>query len=152
MSNDEKEKSDMIDSILGKFNSRIQGDPIGSAKNPINDAQNSFVSVYGCPVETPVNPPIGGGSRGVFDQYLIPPPHPYREAGVPFMSGYGMSESIRIKRIKDLLTVSEYEVLMSTTVFCPVEQIIQYRDVLTKLIQHGVFDDKEENDDGSGNT
>lgn len=139
--------------MFGKQDPRIHADPIGSTRNSVNDAQNSFVSVYGCPVETPVNPLIGGGSsRGVFDQYLIPPHPYYGEAGIPFMSGYGMHESTRIKRIKDLLTVTEYEILMSTTVFSPQERIIEYKNIISKLIHNNVFDDEEVKDDGSGDT
>ena len=105
----------------------------------VNEAENNFVSVYSCPS----TPDIGGWPKP-FPSYEPIPPVGYNPdisflPAIPFMSGYGMGESNVVKRIKDILTVSEYDILCHTTCFSGEEQIMKYNDIIKRLIDDGVF-------------
>lgn len=116
----------------------------------VNEAENNFVSVYSCPS----TPDIGGWPKP-FPSYEPIPPVGYNPdmtflPSIPFMSGFGMSSSDIVKRIKDSLTVSEYDILCHTTCFSGEEQIMKYQEIIKRLIDDGVFKDRhmEETIDG----
>jgi hypothetical protein len=112
-----------------------------------DEVENNFVSVYSCPS----TPNMGGWSRS-FPSYEPIPPVGYNPdtsflPAIPFMSGYGMNESNVVKRIKDSLTVSEYDILCHTTCFSDEKQIVKYQETIKRLIDDDIFKDRCERDE-----
>lgn len=99
--------------------------------SPINDTLQNFVSVYSCPIEYEPTP---------FDTIPINYPVSDTISGKAFIDDKNAQNAV-LDKIKDLVTVKEFEILCSTTYRSDMRQIMKYHEIIGKLIQANVFND-----------
>lgn len=97
--------------------------------SPLNELLHNFVSVYSCPSAMQEWTPVE-----TFPTYEIN----NISAGKPFIEDKDAKNSI-MNKIKDVVTVTEFDILCNTTYRSPVEQIVKYHSIIGKLIEAGVF-------------
>jgi hypothetical protein len=104
-----------------------------STGSPINDALQNFVSVYSCPIDYEITP---------IEHFPTYSTETYQMSnivsGKAFIDDKNAKNAI-LTKIRDFVTVSEFEILCNTTYRSPVEQIVKYHLIIGKLIEAGVF-------------
>lgn len=100
-----------------------------TAGSPLKEVLQNFVSVYSCPSAMQELTPVE--TFPIYDMNDT-------SSGKSFIENRNAKNSI-MNKIKDIVTVSEFEILCNTTYRSPVEQIVKYHLIIGKLIEAGVF-------------
>ena len=106
-----------------------------STGSPINDALQNFVSLYSCPIDYETTPieHFPTYSTGTYQMSNI-------VSGKAFIDDKNAKNAI-LTKIKDSVTVTEFEILCGTNYRSDLKQIIKYYEIIGKLIQAKVFND-----------
>lgn len=102
---------------------------------PINDTLQNFVSVYSCPIDYETTP---------IEHFPMYSTETYQMSdivsGKAFIDDKNAKNAI-LNKIKDFVTVTEFEILCTTNYRSDLKQIIKYHEIIGKLIQANVFND-----------
>jgi hypothetical protein len=106
-----------------------------STGSPINDALQNFVSVYSCPIDYETTP---------VEHFPTYSTETYQMSNI--VSGKAFiddknAKNVILTKIKDFVTVTEFEILCNTNYRSDLKQIIKYYEIIGKLIQAKVFND-----------